>query len=303
MKNFVSTVLVFLLMLTPVYGGNGLGEIEVPSFQTEMEALKQLEIQQFRELHELKKLEKLNQIREIRQRLEALQVTNTEEFGEEVDEYTSILKELGYYKQDDDSAEEINNRNALIRFQSDHNLIVDGLFGSKSNETLLKRLKDDDFKHRDTINEAPTEEKWIVVNKTKRILTLYRGSQVIKKYPIAQGKLSNLTPEGKFSIVSKVINPMWGGAGIAQPVAGGSPKNPLGYRWMGLSIDGGSSYGIHGNNSPESIGTNASMGCIRMINSDVEELYNLVSMKTIVWIGTDEQLKEWGIDQTSYIKR
>jgi len=270
MKTFVSAILVFLLMLTPVYGENALRSFEVPSFQAQMEDLQQIPIPQGEEQHELRKLEKLQQINEIRKRLEALKEVPAEDVVEKVDDYARILKKLGYYKQGDHLDEEINNRNAVVRFQSDHNLIVDGSFGSKSTEALLKRLKDDHFKYRDTIKEPPTQEKWITINKTKRILTLYKGSQVIKKYPIAQGKLPNLTPEGKFSIVTRAINPTWGGAGIAQPVAGGAPNNPLGYRWMGLSVGGGGSYGIHGNNNPKSIGTNASMGCVRMINSDVD---------------------------------
>jgi lipoprotein-anchoring transpeptidase ErfK/SrfK len=44
---------------------------------------------------------------------------------------------------------------------------------------------------------------------------------------------------------------------------------------MGLSIRG---YGIHGTNAPESIGHSASHGCIRMRNTDVEELFDLVDV-------------------------
>jgi lipoprotein-anchoring transpeptidase ErfK/SrfK len=37
-------------------------------------------------------------------------------------------------------------------------------------------------------------------------------------------------------------------------------------------------YGIHGTNAPASIGHNASHGCIRMRNRDVEELFAMVSV-------------------------
>jgi lipoprotein-anchoring transpeptidase ErfK/SrfK len=37
-------------------------------------------------------------------------------------------------------------------------------------------------------------------------------------------------------------------------------------------------YGIHGTNRPASIGRNASHGCIRMRNRDVEELFEMVSV-------------------------
>lgn len=218
---------------------------------------------------------------------------------EEID-YKIALKELGYYKEDYQS-QDINMRNAVVRFQSDHNLIVDGSFGPVSLRTLEKRMKDDSFEYPDVIDHPPTDKEWIVINKTNRILTFYRGNEVIKKYPIAQGKEPSFTPEGKFTIANKMVNPRWGGAGIAAPVAGGSPNNPLGYRWMGLSYRGGGSIGIHGNNSPTSIGTNASLGCIRMINSDVEELFELVKLNIPVWVGSHEKLQQWGVHNKSYI--
>ena len=37
-------------------------------------------------------------------------------------------------------------------------------------------------------------------------------------------------------------------------------------------------YGIHGTNNPASIGRNASHGCIRMRNRDIEELFGMVSV-------------------------
>ena len=49
----------------------------------------------------------------------------------------------------------------------------------------------------------------------------------------------------------------------------------MGTRWLGLSISG---YGIHGTNVPSSIGHNASHGCVRMRNHDVEELFALVGV-------------------------
>jgi hypothetical protein len=44
---------------------------------------------------------------------------------------------------------------------------------------------------------------------------------------------------------------------------------------MGLSLKG---YGIHGTNRPASIGRNASHGCIRLRNRDVEALFSLMAV-------------------------
>lgn len=217
----------------------------------------------------------------------------------DIEDHISELKKLNYYKKNGND-EKLSARDAILRFQSDHNMVVDGVWDDECAAVLVKRLEDESFKHNDQITKTPSNEKWIVVNKSKRILTLYKGKEVIKKYPLAIGNPPSLTPSGQFKIANKVVEPAWGGGGYAKPVAGGSPNNPLGHRWMGLSIGNGNSYGIHGNNKPYSIGTNASHGCIRMINSDVEELFEIVPISTIVWIGTDSELEKLGVTQNPY---
>ena len=55
----------------------------------------------------------------------------------------------------------------------------------------------------------------------------------------------------------------------------GGPSNPLGARALYL---GSSLYRIHGTNEPYTIGQNVSSGCIRMMNKDVEDLYDRVKV-------------------------
>lgn len=136
---------------------------------------------------------------------------------------------------------------------------------------------------------------FITINKSNNILTLCKDGSLFYIYPVATGKEPSYTPEGKFSIVCKIVNPSWGGGGYAQPVAGGDPNNPLGKYWMGLSIGGGSIYGIHGTNNESSIGKYASRGCIRMYNYDIKSLFNTVNIGTEVWIGTKDVLASYGI--------
>ncbi|MDR6954672.1 lipoprotein-anchoring transpeptidase ErfK/SrfK [Ancylobacter sp. 3268] len=59
----------------------------------------------------------------------------------------------------------------------------------------------------------------------------------------------------------------------------GGPGNPLGARTMYL---GGTIYRIHGTNQPSTIGQFMSSGCIRMLNEDVENLYDKVKVGTKV---------------------
>jgi lipoprotein-anchoring transpeptidase ErfK/SrfK len=59
----------------------------------------------------------------------------------------------------------------------------------------------------------------------------------------------------------------------------GGIENPLGARAMYL---GSTLYRIHGSNEPETIGRAVSSGCFRMTNDDVTDLYNRVSVGTVV---------------------
>jgi len=213
--------------------------------------------------------------------------------------YVDGLKAMGYYKNESKD-EKLNLRNAILRFKSSCNIPLNASWDDKYSKILSMQLKAKTITYTDTVENPPTNGKWIVINKSKRILTLYEGKTVIQKFPIAVGNPPSLTPDGKFKIVTKVVNPAWGGGGYAKPVRGGVPENPLGYRWLGLSYKGGGEIGIHGNNSPYSIGENVSHGCIRMINSDVEKLFEIVPISTHVWVGTDETLKKWGIVQKDF---
>ncbi len=111
----------------------------------------------------------------------------------------------------------------------------------------------------------------IVVDKSQNILMLKSAQEILKTYNVSTGK-NNSTPVGTFKITNKITNPPWypptGGM-----IPSGDPRNVLGSRWMGISKE---SYGIHGTTQPESIGKSVTEGCVRLKNSDVEELYAIV---------------------------
>jgi hypothetical protein len=116
-------------------------------------------------------------------------------------------------------------------------------------------------------NNKPQGELSIVINTYNKTLTLYSDGKVYKVYRVAVGKPSTKSPVGEWAIIGKGEN--WGGG--------------FGSRWLGLNVPWGI-YGIHGTNKPYSIGYEASHGCIRMYNRDVEELYQWVPVKTRVKI-------------------
>jgi L,D-transpeptidase ErfK/SrfK len=127
-----------------------------------------------------------------------------------------------------------------------------------------------------TADERREAQQRIVVSLPDRKLVLIDGDRVVKTYDVAVGKPSTPTPEGEFRIINHIPNPTYYGTGV---VVGPGNGNPLGTRWMGLSVKG---YGIHGTNVPSSIGKAASHGCIRMRQQDLEELFDLVKVGTTV---------------------
>ncbi len=124
--------------------------------------------------------------------------------------------------------------------------------------------------------------KYLKINTTTRKLWHYEGNRLLKEYPVAVGKPSTPTPPGNYKIKNKIVNP----GGI------------LGTRWMGLNIPGGN-YGIHGTNNPSSIGKAVSLGCIRMYNHDVEELFPQVPIGTPVHIQQGEKPESQPASTTS----
>lgn len=110
----------------------------------------------------------------------------------------------------------------------------------------------------------------LVVDKSQNTLFLKRDGNIIKTYTVSTGKQGR-TPEGKFRIVNKLVEPTWYKAGAV--VLPDNPENILGSRWLGFDKAG---YGIHGTTEPKSLGTQATLGCIRMKNEEVEELYAIV---------------------------
>jgi lipoprotein-anchoring transpeptidase ErfK/SrfK len=128
--------------------------------------------------------------------------------------------------------------------------------------------------------QGPTQNREIVVSLEDRKLALVEDGAVKKVYTVAVGKPSTPSPVGTFKIERRVANPIYQHDG--KTVMPG-PRNPVGTRWMGLSVAG---YGIHGTNEPKSIGKASSHGCIRMAKADLEELYSLVAVgDTVELIG------------------
>ena len=112
----------------------------------------------------------------------------------------------------------------------------------------------------------------IVISIADRKLALVEDGKVLKSYPIAVGTRHTPSPDGDFVIINRAKDPIYRHRDKDIPPG---KDNPLGTRWMGLSMKG---YGIHGTNVQSSVGKAASHGCFRMRKEDVEELYTLVQV-------------------------
>ena len=150
-------------------------------------------------------------------------------------------------------------------------------------KTTVGLIKKTNGLQRDTIYpnmklKVHTGSFTVTVDKSENMLYVYFQGKPVRHYRVATGK-NNGTPTGEFKIVNKLVNPTWFRSGAI--VAPDSPDNILGTRWMGFDYAG---YGIHGTTIPESIGTQATAGCVRMLNSEVEELYDLLPRQTKVTV-------------------
>ncbi len=157
-----------------------------------------------------------------------------------------------------------------------------GKISTKFN-TTIELLKVSNGLLNDTIIAGRKLRVWtkpfnIVVDKSQNILFLKVDDEVIKTYIVATG-VKNSTPVGTFKIINKLVDPPWFKDGSEVPSE--SPDNILGSRWMGFELKG---YGIHGTTKEESLGQQVTEGCVRMRNSDVEELFAIVPSGTEVII-------------------
>ncbi len=118
------------------------------------------------------------------------------------------------------------------------------------------------------------------VSKSTHTIDIFLGNTFVDHYKVGLGE-DDSTPTGLWRVKNKLKNPTYYPPRGGQIVSSDDPENPLGERWIGLEgVEGDAvgqlRYGIHGTNEPNSIGQNASMGCIRLHNEDVESLFELL---------------------------
>ncbi len=152
---------------------------------------------------------------------------------------------------------------------------------------LANRKRDDLIRVGDRITVSWRVPSVVIDKAGPRLYLIYRG-EVLRSYPCGIGKMDrgsglSATPEGVFVIEKKVENPPWWRPG--ERIEYGDPRNILGTRWMGFKpTETLTGYGIHGTTQPETVPGRHSQGCIRLLNKDVEEVFEWVPKGTKVYI-------------------
>jgi lipoprotein-anchoring transpeptidase ErfK/SrfK len=130
----------------------------------------------------------------------------------------------------------------------------------------------------------------IKVDTKNRMLDLVDADHVVASFPITPGSKSLPAPIGTWKIEKVTTMPIfrWDEAMLKHGRRSGhfytiapGPRNPVGIVWIGLNKKG---IGIHGTDSPDTIGRSASHGCIRLANWDAARVVNQVTVGMTVEI-------------------
>ena len=130
---------------------------------------------------------------------------------------------------------------------------------------------------------VPLGSPRVVVDLDARWLLFLVDDEVLGSWSIGVGRPGHETAPGEYVVGEKTKDPTWFRPG-EPPVPAGDARNPLGTRWIAwLSPDGAKTHlGFHGTQDPGSIGQGDSEGCVRMLNTNVEELFEVLPKGAIV---------------------
>jgi len=148
--------------------------------------------------------------------------------------------------------------------------------------------------------------KGLVINVPEmQLYDFTRKGEEPEVFAIAIGDSIDPSLVGSFKIGAKRANPAWHvpKSILAErpelpPVVPPGPDNPLGPFWMTI---GATSYGIHGSNNEWSIGREATHGCIRLYNDQIERLFHRTKPGTPIRL-IYETLKVGRRDRSIYVE-
>jgi len=174
------------------------------------------------------------------------------------------LRDLNYYSGPIDETYDPLCVSSVKEFQRKNWLDPTGIVDRNTWKALAAGIKAPVVRASGPVRQG---EVSLLIDTEKLELTVLIDGQPWKTYPVAVGRWNSMTPVGEWKIVDKGYET--GGA--------------FGTRWMALDVPWGG-YGIHGTNRPWSIGSYASLGCVRMFNEHIEEIFDMIPIGTRVKI-------------------
>ncbi len=150
--------------------------------------------------------------------------------------------------------------------------------------------KEDSEKKPETAAAEDKSALRLEISVAEEMLEVRQGDKLRAAFPITPGSDSLPAPRGEWKIESITWMPWFrydekmlneGERGDEAHNVPPGPNNAVGIAWMALNKKG---IGIHGTNSPDTIGRSASHGCIRLANWDAWKLGNMIPAGTSVTI-------------------
>ena len=126
----------------------------------------------------------------------------------------------------------------------------------------------------------------ILLDLQRREISVLLDGRMRGSWPVAIGDPKTPTPQGEFSILTKKIDPIYVSEKSGQRKELSGPTSPIGDRYMAFYRNGRVEFGIHGTPWPHWVKTRAavSLGCVRMLNVHVRQLFDLVDVGTTLEI-------------------
>ncbi len=122
----------------------------------------------------------------------------------------------------------------------------------------------------------------ILLDLQRREISVLLDGRMRGSWPVAIGDPKTPTPQGEFSILTKKIDPIYVSEKSGQRKELSGPTSPIGDRYLAFHRNGRGEFGIHGTPWPHWVKTRAavSLGCVRMLNVHVRQLFDLVDVGT-----------------------
>ena len=165
--------------------------------------------------------------------------------------------------------------------------------GSEAKAVIANELgedKDSGPTKTEASKEGDTAKLSLHVGVKDEMLTVLADDKIVAAFPVTVGSQQTASPIGKWTVkaVAKFPNFRYDPLMLQKGERGSSfhllppgPNNPVGVIWIALNKKG---IGIHGTNDPDSIGRNASHGCIRLANWDIVKLAEMVKAGVTVTV-------------------